>query len=201
MDIQPRPDERVDPLRLMPSRGPAQALHVPNEHPGSTRQHHRTRRVLQQHPQHAARGQDDHRGRCNGQLARTLVYILRPSTAFSYTSHGVRAERDPQTGSLKVVRSNLTLLRWLQVISSFLFAGGRGPWHEYLDIASRWVESVLQDPRHPTPRHALRNASESSRFIIRATFWFDTLAAISQVSPKPGPKPVPLQGPLRNADR
>lgn len=69
----------------------------------------------------------------------------------------------------------------LHVISSFLFAGGRGPWHEYLDIASRWVESVLQDPRFPTPREALRHASESVRFIIRATFWFDCLAAVSQL--------------------
>ncbi|KZW02895.1 hypothetical protein EXIGLDRAFT_375985 [Exidia glandulosa HHB12029] len=69
----------------------------------------------------------------------------------------------------------------LHVISSFLFAGGRGPWHEYLDIASRWVESVLQDPRFPTPRDALRHASESVRFIIRATFWFDCLAAVSQL--------------------
>lgn len=69
----------------------------------------------------------------------------------------------------------------LHVISSFLFAGGRGPWHDYLEIACRWVQTVLQDPSHGTPRNALRNASASVRFIIRATFWFDCLAAISQL--------------------
>ena len=38
---------------------------------------------------------------------------------------------------------------------------------------------MLHDPRYPHPRDALQHASESVRFIIRATFWFDVVSLIA----------------------
>ncbi|KAI0707175.1 fungal-specific transcription factor domain-containing protein [Earliella scabrosa] len=67
----------------------------------------------------------------------------------------------------------------LHIISSFLFSGGRGSWEVWLDIASQYVQSMLNDPHFYGPEEALRRCSESTRFIIKTTMWFDVLASVT----------------------
>ncbi|GBE87848.1 hypothetical protein SCP_1200730 [Sparassis crispa] len=67
----------------------------------------------------------------------------------------------------------------LHIVSTFLFTGGRGAWMPYLDIASQFVDSVLTNPRFYGPEEVLRRCSESTRFIIKTTMWFDVLASVT----------------------
>ncbi|OCH93035.1 hypothetical protein OBBRIDRAFT_790624 [Obba rivulosa] len=67
----------------------------------------------------------------------------------------------------------------LHLVSSFLFSGGRGSWATYLDIASQYVENILNNPRYYGPEDVLKNCSESTRFIIKTTMWFDVLASVT----------------------
>lgn len=67
----------------------------------------------------------------------------------------------------------------LHIVSSFLFSGGRGSWEIWLDIASQYVQGMLNDPRFYGPEEALRRCSESTRFIIKTTMWFDVLASVT----------------------
>ena len=67
----------------------------------------------------------------------------------------------------------------LHIVSSFLFSGGRGSWDVWLGIASQYVQSMLNDPSFYGPEEALRRCSESTRFIIKTTMWFDVLASVT----------------------
>jgi len=67
----------------------------------------------------------------------------------------------------------------LHVVSTFLFSGGRGPWGAYLDIAGQYVDMVLADRRFYGPEDVLKKCSESTRFIIKTTMWFDVLASVT----------------------
>ncbi|TFY54005.1 hypothetical protein EVJ58_g9121 [Rhodofomes roseus] len=67
----------------------------------------------------------------------------------------------------------------LHVVSTFLFSGGRGPWGAYLDIASQYVDMVLADRRFYGPEDVLKKCSDSTRFIIKTTMWFDVLASVT----------------------
>ena len=57
----------------------------------------------------------------------------------------------------------------LHVVSSFLFSGGRGDWDAYLGVAVRYVQTVLDDQRYFGAEDALKNCSETTRFIIKTT--------------------------------
>ncbi|TBU50366.1 fungal-specific transcription factor domain-containing protein [Dichomitus squalens] len=67
----------------------------------------------------------------------------------------------------------------LHIVSSVLFSGGRGGWEVWLDIASQYVTTILNDPDVYGPEEALRRCSESTRFIIKTTMWFDVLASVT----------------------
>ncbi|KAI9061083.1 hypothetical protein FKP32DRAFT_1594762, partial [Trametes sanguinea] len=67
----------------------------------------------------------------------------------------------------------------LHIVSSFLFSGGRGSWQVWLDIACQYVQSMLDDPSFYGPEDALKRCSESTRFIIKTTMWFDVLASVT----------------------
>ncbi|KZT67972.1 hypothetical protein DAEQUDRAFT_728501 [Daedalea quercina L-15889] len=67
----------------------------------------------------------------------------------------------------------------LHVVSTFLFSGGRGPWGAYLDIAGQYVDMVLADRRFYGPEDVLKKCSDSTRFIIKTTMWFDVLASVT----------------------
>ncbi|KAF9807764.1 hypothetical protein IEO21_08060 [Rhodonia placenta] len=67
----------------------------------------------------------------------------------------------------------------LHIVSTFLFSGGRGPWGFYLDIASQYVDTMLNNPRYYGPEDVLKKCSESTRFIIKTTMWFDVLASVT----------------------
>ena len=92
----------------------------------------------------------------------------------------------------------------LHVVSSFLFSGGRGDWDAYLSVAVKYVQSVFEDQRYYGPEDAMKNCSETTRFIIKTTstfpsnflcfttqlirfhpsvriVWFDVLASITQM--------------------
>jgi len=67
----------------------------------------------------------------------------------------------------------------LHIVSTFLFSGGRGPWGTYLDIASQYVHTMLTNPRYYGPEDVLKKCTESTRFIIKTTMWFDVLASVT----------------------
>ncbi|KAJ7650027.1 fungal-specific transcription factor domain-containing protein [Roridomyces roridus] len=64
----------------------------------------------------------------------------------------------------------------ISVISSILFDGGNGQWEEWLRLSYRYAHSVFRDN---DPRDTLMNCQESTRFIIKASIWFDVLAAVT----------------------
>ncbi|KAI8980066.1 fungal-specific transcription factor domain-containing protein [Trametes punicea] len=79
-------------------------------------------------------------------------------------------------------RSNYTegdAMAGLHIVSSFLFSGGRGSWQVWLDIACQYVQNMLDDQRFYGPEDALKRCSESARFIIKTTMWFDVLASVT----------------------
>lgn len=67
----------------------------------------------------------------------------------------------------------------LHAVSTILFSGGRGAWDMFLAVASNYVHNVLTNPRYPGPEEVLRNCSESTRFIVKTTMWFDVLASVT----------------------
>ena len=67
----------------------------------------------------------------------------------------------------------------LHIVSSFLFSGGRGNWEVWLGIASQYAQNILNNPAFYGPEEALRRCSESTRFIIKTTMWFDVLASVT----------------------
>ncbi|KAH8100966.1 fungal-specific transcription factor domain-containing protein [Cristinia sonorae] len=67
----------------------------------------------------------------------------------------------------------------LHVVSTFLFSGGRGRWDLFLDIAVKFVSSVLNNPKYYGPEDVLKHCSETTRFIIKTTMWFDVLASVT----------------------
>lgn len=69
----------------------------------------------------------------------------------------------------------------LTVVSWVLFRGGTGQWQDFLAVACRYSESVLHHPDFRGPEDALMQCSESTRFIIKTSLWFDVLAAATRV--------------------
>ncbi|KAI0067251.1 hypothetical protein BV25DRAFT_1794791, partial [Artomyces pyxidatus] len=72
-------------------------------------------------------------------------------------------------------------LTGLLVVSAFLFRGGRGAWLKFLTVASDWVFSVLH--QYPDTKDFLLHCTDSQRFIIKTTFWFDILASTTRLKP------------------
>ncbi|EIN10065.1 hypothetical protein PUNSTDRAFT_86611 [Punctularia strigosozonata HHB-11173 SS5] len=71
----------------------------------------------------------------------------------------------------------------LQIVSCILFAGGRGPWRDWLDIACQCVSSILDSPEHGNAADALRKSDDMTRFVVMTTMWFDVLAAVTLMHP------------------
>lgn len=70
----------------------------------------------------------------------------------------------------------------LHIVSTFLFSGGRGQWEFYLDIAAQYVRAQLSDPAYYGPEDVLKKCTDSTRFIIKTTMWFDVLASVTMQS-------------------
>ncbi|KAG6334493.1 hypothetical protein ID866_4604 [Astraeus odoratus] len=70
-------------------------------------------------------------------------------------------------------------LAGLCVVSYFLFAGGKGQWQTFLDAACHYSISMLR--LYGGPRRVLLTCSESLRFIIKTSIWFDVLASVTLV--------------------
>ncbi|KAG1754104.1 fungal-specific transcription factor domain-containing protein [Suillus occidentalis] len=68
----------------------------------------------------------------------------------------------------------------LCMVSYFLFSGGQGQWQAFLDSACEFSIKVLQR-NHVAPDWALRSCSESMRFIIKTSMWFDVLASATLI--------------------
>lgn len=67
----------------------------------------------------------------------------------------------------------------LHAISTILFKGGRGAWDLSLQVASVYVKSVLENNQFYGPEDVMRHCTESTRFIIKTTMWFDVLASVT----------------------
>lgn len=68
-------------------------------------------------------------------------------------------------------------LAGLCIVSYFLFSGGKGQWQTFLDAATSFSLSILNHPCNGGPRRVLFECSESIRFIIKTSIWFDVLAS------------------------
>jgi C6 transcription factor Pro1 len=66
----------------------------------------------------------------------------------------------------------------LHMVSSFLFSGGTGLWQDYLQVAIHFSKRVLGRYFTP-PAEALIRCTETERFIIKTSMWFDVLASVS----------------------
>ena len=68
----------------------------------------------------------------------------------------------------------------LHAVSVFLFDGGQGAWSAFLDIASAYVMSVLENPRyHRNYAAALQACNPKDEFIVKTTIWFDVIGSIT----------------------
>ncbi|KAF8843692.1 hypothetical protein BDN67DRAFT_923411 [Paxillus ammoniavirescens] len=70
-------------------------------------------------------------------------------------------------------------LAGLCIVSYFLFSGGKGQWQTFLDAACEFSLSILNDPRCGSPHTVLLRCTESLRFIIKTSIWFDVLASVT----------------------
>jgi len=70
-------------------------------------------------------------------------------------------------------------LAGLCLVSYFLFKGGSGQWQAFLDAACTFSLRVLND--YGGPSKLLLHCSESLRFIIKTSIWFDVLASATLV--------------------
>ncbi|KAF8442441.1 fungal-specific transcription factor domain-containing protein [Boletus edulis BED1] len=70
-------------------------------------------------------------------------------------------------------------LAGLCIVSYFLFRGGKGQWQTFLDTACNYSLSVLN--HWGGARKVLLVCSESLRFIIKTSIWFDVLASATLV--------------------
>lgn len=69
----------------------------------------------------------------------------------------------------------------LTIVSWVLFRGGTGQWQDFLNVACRYSHGVLWHPEFRGPEDALMRCTESTRFIIKTSLWFDVLAAATRV--------------------
>lgn len=67
----------------------------------------------------------------------------------------------------------------LCVVSYFLFSGGKGQWQAFLDAACTFSLTLMRT--WGGPRRVLLTCSESIRFIIKTSIWFDVLASATLV--------------------
>ncbi|KAI0342711.1 hypothetical protein BDW22DRAFT_1329876 [Trametopsis cervina] len=70
----------------------------------------------------------------------------------------------------------------LHAISTILFSGGRGAWESFLQVASQYVYGVLTNSRFYGPEDVMKHCTESTRFIVKTTMWFDVLASVTTQS-------------------
>lgn len=72
----------------------------------------------------------------------------------------------------------------LHLISLYLFDGGGGEWHKFLELAVLYVKSILHDTRfHSSYSAALEAANPKDEFVVKTTIWFDVLASITTQEP------------------
>ena len=84
------------------------------------------------------------------------------------------------------VKDNVTpaaALAGLQCVSSFLFAGGKGEWDKFLQIACKWVEGCLTPAHRPIDGYKgiLSRLDTLSHFTVKATMWFEVLASVTKI--------------------
>ena len=71
----------------------------------------------------------------------------------------------------------------LFVVSMFLLDGGKGPWNEFLALASRYASNILRLSRYRGSRDALLNCNAKDAFIIKTVLWYDVLASVTLQRP------------------
>ncbi|PPQ63854.1 hypothetical protein CVT24_009067 [Panaeolus cyanescens] len=72
----------------------------------------------------------------------------------------------------------------LHLVSLYLFDGGSGAWHQFLNFSCKYVRNVLEDPTfHGDYVAALNNANEKDQFVVKTTLWFDVLASLTTRRP------------------
>ena len=98
-------------------------------------------------------------------------------TPGTFEPEDVEALRRMQMVPFKSPLTEGDALAGLCIVSYFLFSGGKGQWQTFLDAACKYSLSVLNDPRFGGPRKVLLYCSESLRFIIKTSIWFDVLAS------------------------
>jgi C6 transcription factor Pro1 len=105
-------------------------------------------------------------GDAAGLPASELYKLLWRDLAQKTESHAQLNEGDAMAG--------------LHAVSTILFMGGRGEWENFLNVARQYVWNVLYNqPGYTGPEQVLLTCSESTRFIIKTTMWFDVLASVT----------------------
>lgn len=68
----------------------------------------------------------------------------------------------------------------LCMISYCLFSGGQGQWQAFLDSACRFSLAFLERNPH-SPASALISCTDSMRFIVKTSMWYDVLASVTLI--------------------
>ena len=114
-----------------------------------------------------------------------LAAIHRDRTGYPRISNGVARTADQLYTTLwrglaqKAHFDEGDAMAGLHAVSTILFSGGRGEWENFLNVARQYVWTVLYNSDYTGPEHVLLTCSESTRFIIKTTMWFDVLASVT----------------------
>ncbi|KAG2368019.1 fungal-specific transcription factor domain-containing protein [Suillus spraguei] len=95
-------------------------------------------------------------------------------------SYAAPADHDVYTRIQSASVTEGDALASLCMVSYFLFSGGQGRWQAFLDSACEFSLGVLQR-NHVASNWALKLCSDSMRFIIKTSMWFDVLASATLI--------------------
>ncbi|KAI0091026.1 fungal-specific transcription factor domain-containing protein [Irpex rosettiformis] len=120
--------------------------------------------------------------------ACVLAAIHREATNYSTYPDGRNGTAEFLVGRLSLSLKQKTevtegdAMAGLHAISTILFRGGRGSWENFLCVASEYVREVLENNKFYGPEDVMMRCTESTRFIIKTTMWFDVLASVTTQS-------------------
>ncbi|KAG1750871.1 kinase-like domain-containing protein [Suillus lakei] len=112
--------------------------------------------------------------------AACLLADLHRKSTQDAIGYSVPADHDVYTRIQRAPITEGDALASLCMVSYFLFSGGQGQWQAFLDSACEYSIKFLKR-KHASPDWALRSCSDSMRFIIKTSMWFDVLASATLI--------------------
>lgn len=118
--------------------------------------------------------------------AREAVYLLadlhRRSTQGGSIGYSAPEDRDVYRRVQRAIEpvTEGDALASLCMVSYCLFSGDQGQWQAFLDSACRFSLAFLER-NPPSPASALISCTDSMRFIVKTSMWYDILASVTLI--------------------